>query len=202
VIISKDCFKIIISELRKGELLILPTDTLYALACDASNTKAVEKVYKLKQRLEQKALPILCSDIEQVEKIVKLEESGYRLAQYFWPGKLTLILERKKNQSIISNKVYGKNSDIAIRVPKSDFIIQIIKELGAPLVGTSANISGKDPVFNAKEAELHFKSKVIVVDGGIKQCPPSSIVKINHNNFQIIREGEITITALKKAYYQ
>ncbi len=136
----KKTVKIVIESIKQGKVIICPTDTIYGLICDATNKKAVEKNFKIKKRSIKKPIPVFVKDIKMAKKIAKIDKKQEKFLKLVWPGKVTVILERKKTKI----KLYGvEKKTIALRIPDFKLINFLLEELNKPLVGTSANISGK-----------------------------------------------------------
>ena len=128
------------SWLRRGAVVAIPTDTLYALAADPVNLAAVEEIFRVKGRPESRALPILINSLAQARMLARdLPANFYRLAQACWPGPLTIVVEASNRLPL---KVTANTRRIALRWPKNKVVSQLIEELGVPLTGTSANLSG------------------------------------------------------------
>ena len=136
----KKTVKIVIESIKQGKVVICPTDTIYGLICDVTNKKAVEKNFKIKNRRIKKPIPVFVKDIKMAKKIAKIDKKQEEFLKLIWPGKVTVILKRKKTKI----KLYGVGKKtIALRIPDFKLINFLLKELNKPLVGTSANISGK-----------------------------------------------------------
>ena len=158
--------KEIIAALKNGAVLVLPTDTVYGLVCDATNKKATEKIFKIKKRSRIKALPVFVQDIKMAKKyavILKIQEG---IIKERWPGAFTFVLKAKKG---LSPLVYKKDT-IAMRQPDYKLIMEIIKLLKKPLAQTSANISGQPSLNKISDIVKTFeKSKIkpdIIINGG------------------------------------
>jgi len=184
--------------LAAGQVVIIPTDTLYALAADICNPQAVALVYKIKQRLEDKFFPMLVNGVDMACEYVKPSELSQRLMQKFWPGQLTIVMPVVDDCRIASN-AYNKK-DIAVRVPDSPFAREVIRLLGRPIVGTSANLSGGSNLKTQEELSAVFAELV----GGIftednLNCPgQSTIISAYDNSIQLIREGMVKVDDLEK----
>ncbi|WP_053332552.1 L-threonylcarbamoyladenylate synthase [Candidatus Jidaibacter acanthamoebae] len=185
-----ECFK-------RGDIIVLPTDTLFALSCDASNVESVRKIFEYKVRGKEKSLPLFFYDIEQIRQVCELNNLALMLAQRFWPGALTLVLPIKKNQNLIAENVYNSGESLAVRIPNSMHLQTVIKELGKPIVATSANISGQAPVKDSAEALKVFGERVVIIEGKSKPLP-STIIKINDKDYEVIREGQIKINQIEE----
>ena len=124
--------------LKNGGLVAYPTDTVYGLGADCRNEAAVERVFEVKGRPRRLAVPLLLADVSQMENVAEsLPEIAWRLAQRFWPGGLTLVLHKA---SWVNSLLSGGANKIAVRVPDHPVPIALIRGLGAPITGTSANI--------------------------------------------------------------
>ncbi|MEI6898869.1 MAG: L-threonylcarbamoyladenylate synthase [Bacteroidota bacterium] len=178
-----------ITVLKKGGTILYPTDTIWGIGCDATNEKAVAKIYQIKKRPEVKSLIILVDDPEKISNYVKVvPEIAWDLMESV-DKPLTIIYPNAKN---LPKNVVGEDHSIAIRVVKNDFCIQLIKTFGKPIVSSSANITGD-------QAPLVFRriSKEIIQDVDyvvklnqdiLQEVKPSRIIKLDENGaFNIIR---------------
>jgi L-threonylcarbamoyladenylate synthase len=187
-------------ELRQGKAVIIATDTLFALSCDAKNISAVENIYLMKKRNPDKKLPVLFKDLKSVQAECILHPILEKLALKFWPGPLTLLLKIKHTTSLVST-IYDSNKGIiAARVPGSSPMLTILTRYNQPLIGTSANISGKDNNLSVAELQREFKSLSLVIDSQKPSGIQSTIVGLNDSNqIEIIREGSITKSSILNA---
>ena len=186
----KEILQITTKAVIKGKIIICPTDTVYGLICSALDKKAVNNVFKIKKRPKNKYLPIFVKDIKQVKKIAEVDRFQEKFLKKVWPGKVTIILKRKKA------KIYGVSKNtIALRIPKYEFLNEILKKTNLPLVGTSANISGNLPSIKIKEVLKHFKDKkLLVIDkGNLKKSKSSTIIDLTKKKIKIIRQGDVRI---------
>lgn len=192
--------------IRNGGIIVYPTDTVYGLGCDPYNKKAIEKIFKIKKRLMDKPLPILTFDIRYVEKIISLGVIGRKLADYFWPGPLTII------GNLIDNKIpkiltSGKKT-VGVRIPNNADTLNLLKYCNF-LAGTSANISNENSCITAKEvmnSKLEGYDAILIGDDNKPKDPfsfkGSTIVDISTHNLQIIRHGVIKSETIYKILYQ
>ena len=194
---SSSLFKIIIEKLNNLELVSLPTETVYGLAGLGTKIESAKKIYKLKERPLHKKLIFHCSDMKMVKKFFFLDQENEILAKRFWPGPLTLILKRKSLQIPKSLTI---NNDCAVRIPKNDFTIEVIKKVGLPLIMPSANRFKKLSPINAKMVSDQFKdTNLLIIDGGkCKIGLESTLVRILKNKLEIIRPGKISLSQIKK----
>ena len=192
--------------IKNGGIIVYPTDTIYGLGCDPYNKKAVERIFKIKKRLMDKPLPILTFDIRYVEKIISLGDMGRRLAEYFWPGPLTII------GILIDNKIpeiltAGKKT-VGIRIPNNIDTLNLLKYCNF-LAGTSANISNENSCISAKEvmdSKLNGYDAILIGDDNKTKYPfsfkGSTIVDISTHDPKIIRQGVIKSETIYKILYQ
>lgn len=185
--------------LRNGGVAVLPTDTAYALCADATNDKAVEKIFEIKSRPQEKSLPVFINSKEEVEKYAFFTKTAEKYAEKFWPGALTLVLKSKPGSSI---KTVAKDKTVCIRIPDSKFLMNVVKNLNKPITSTSANASGKDSCYSLKETRESLGDKFnlvnLAIDGGeLEKRPVSTIVKIVKDHIEILREGAISREEIK-----
>ena len=194
---SPSLFKIIKEKLNNLELVSLPTETVYGLAGLGTKIESAKKIYKLKERPLHKKLIFHCSDMKMVKQFFFLDQENEILAKRFWPGPLTLILKRKSLQIPKSLTI---NNDCAVRIPKNDFTIEVIKKVGLPLIMPSANRFKKLSPINAKMVSNQFKdTNLLIIDGGkCKIGLESTLVRILKNKLEIIRPGKISLSQIKK----
>ena len=185
--------------LQKGGVIAFPTDTVYGLGSDALNPRAVERVYEMKNRPRGQGLPLLVADVEQLATLAgPIPEVASFLARRFWPGGLTLVLSKK--DSLTAHLASGPT--IAVRVPNHPVCLALIKGLGKPLTGTSANVSGQPAALTADEVEHQLRGRIdLIVNGG--KCPggkESTIVDVTCEPPTILRQGIIPSHEIDKAY--
>jgi len=187
-----------VSILRDGGIIAYPTDTVYGLGADVFNEGAVSRIYQVKQRHFDQPLPVLLSDESELNTLASfVSEIAWRLVSRFWPGGLTLVVLAEPT---VPKWVTAGGDTIAVRVPDHIITRTLIRELGKPLVGTSANLSGSPSVTSAEEVRLQLEDKVdFVLDGGI--CPggvESTVVDLTKEIPIIIREGAISQDTIAK----
>jgi len=171
-----------VAVLRKGSLIILPTDTVYGLAADSRDPGAEKRLCRVKQRSGIKPVPLLVSDCAQIEEMgVELSDTERELAARYWPGALTIVLS-------VRGRFEG------FRIPDHPVALAVIRAAGNPLRVTSANMAGEPPALTAQSAfETLGNSVELVLDGGpVQSGQPSTVVKIDHSTFQVVRAGAIS----------
>jgi len=186
----------IVGIINSGEIICTPTDTLFALSCDATDPTAREKLYNLKQRNRDKKLPIFFRDLDHVKQHCHIPEIGLHLAHNFWPGKLTMILKLRDDSDIAMNAFDVATLSVAVRVPGDESILSVITFLDKPIIGTSANISGEKNISSYKEIEEQFRNCNITIFKPLnyisKSAIQSTIISFENDRPIILREGAIS----------
>jgi len=179
---DKDINKIV-TALKNGAVLALPTDTVYGLVCDASSEKSVERIFEIKKRDKSKPLGIFVKDIRAAKNFAFINKDD---ESFLKDNKITAIFKTKKEN--LSKLVY-KNGTIGIRIPDCKFLNLILEEFGSPLAQTSANISGKPATTKVNDILEQFgKEDVIIIDGGdLKKSEPSRVIDLTKSNINILR---------------
>lgn len=181
---------------KRGGLVIYPTDTVYGLGCDPFNVEAVKRIFAVKGA-RKKPLPVLASDIEYVEKIVYLSKRAQKITDKFWPGPLTLVLPTKH---VLPSFLTHNLDSVGVRMPQHKKAIQLIRFSGGFLVGTSANKAGERPARTVDEITLHLKEDVDVIldDGPTPFGNSSTVVDLTTDGPKILREGPIRLKEILK----
>ena len=199
--VGDDKWTLLSQEIKKGSLIIYPTDTVYGLGAIVTNEQSINNVYLAKSRSFTSPLIALLSSVDKVEEVayvsVKNKELLDKLAKAFWPGALTVILKRKEH--IPSIMVSGGDT-IGVRIPNLDLAIKIIDLAGGILATTSANISGEATPKSYDELSEAIKSKVdILIDSGeCKLGEASTIIDLTSDVPKILRKGAISIEEIEK----
>ena len=184
----------VVAALQEGQIVLLPTDTVYGLAVMATNSAAVAAVFALKQRPVDTSVAVLVADIAQAASYVDLGADGNALAERFWPGALTIVANRTDNGAVAA----GTDSTLGVRCPDDDFVRSVAAAVG-PLAASSANLHGQPtPELCSEVAEL-FDTVQIVVDGGPRQGSASTVVSIIDGAPVLLRQGPISMTNINAA---
>ena len=183
--------------LLQGGVIAFPTDTFYGLAVDPFNLKAVDRIFEIKGREKNKPLLLLISSREQLKMLVKKITSAHAiLMKNFWPGPLTLLFEPC---SVIPENVSANSNRIGIRQPGNIMTQNLISALGQPITAPSANRSGEEPPFTAKQVHQYLGNDVdLILDGG--KCPggePSTLVDAVETPVRLIRPGVIPFSEIE-----
>lgn len=190
--------KLAIASLKKGGIVAFPTDTVYGLGADPFNEQAVGRIYDVKKRPHDQPLPLLLADKSDLSKVAtSLPDIVWQLAERFWPGGLTLVLNKSP---WLPSSVSGGSDTIAVRIPDHPIPIALMRGLGTPIVGTSANLSGRPSPVTEEEVREQLGDEVdLIIDGG--RCPggtESTVLDISGKVPVLIREGAIPRSQLTK----
>ena len=180
-----------LQHLQDGGVVAIPTDTLYGLAADVFNLAALDRVFQVKERSENLALPVLVSSWQQVAMVAKdIPAQAEALADRFWPGALTLVALKAEK---VPDRLTAGRSTVAIRMPGHPVPIQLAHSLGGPITGTSANITGGADPSSIKELTAQIGGRVdyIVTSGPAPDGTASTIVDVSSDGPRLIREGAI-----------
>lgn len=184
--------------LRNGEVVAYLTDTMYGLAVDPRNENAIARLFALKQRAPQKAIPLIAGAREQLAHWIEdFPAPAQKLAERFWPGPLTMIFRARAN---VSAQLTAGSGTIAVRVPNSALSRELSLQLGAPITATSANLSGDTAVLAIEEiaTQLGHDLDLILDSGRAPSLVPSTIIDVSVAPFRVVREGVIATHALQK----
>ena len=186
---DSDGVTLAIESIKNGGIVIFPTDTVYGIGCDPYNEDAIERIYELKNRDSTKPLPILGYSKRFLENIVEFDETTNRIAEKFWPGRLTIVLPLKDDKL---KKLSRGTNTLAVRVPNNKCVLAFLKKCEL-VVGTSANISGKEPFTDPQNIGNDVIDCDIFLNGGIIQSSgASTVIKIENGEIKILRSGDIS----------
>jgi tRNA threonylcarbamoyl adenosine modification protein (Sua5/YciO/YrdC/YwlC family) len=172
--------------LEGGGVIAYPTDTVYGLGCDLMNKQAIERLYKIKGMQRDKSLAFICPDLGDIAKFAIIENAAYRVLRRFLPGPYCFILEATRE---VPKMVLTRQKTVGIRVPDHPVTIAIVRELGRPLISTTAAPPGEDPMIDPAEIDKRFRGLDLVLDGGAGGLVPTTIVDLSRGAIDIVREG-------------
>ncbi len=181
----------LVNILNNSGIAVIPTDTVYGLVGDATNENVIKRVFIIKKRENSKPLLILISNFDMLKKYVKnISSLELGIINKFWPGPLTIIFQNKKN---LSDVLTANKSEIAIRMPNDERLLDLINKLDKPIIATSANIAHKKTITSIDLLEDKIKNNVdYIYDGGFLEDNPSTIIKVIDNKVIIVRDGIIS----------
>jgi len=186
----------LVVDILDGLVLVFPTETSYGLGCDATNQGAVDRIFKIKGRSEDKALLVVVDSIETAKKYIKWNDGLEQIAKQYWPGPLTVVGEYAGGG--LAKGVVGKDGTVAVRVSAFPLIKSITQKIGRPLVATSANLAGQPSLFSSEEIEKIFSEQAespdLILDYGLlPETKATTLVSVVQNEIKILRQGDVEI---------
>ncbi len=188
--------------LRQGQVIALPTDTVYGVAADGLNPDAIEQLYAVKERPRDKAIPLLLASSDDLEQVAAEVPEGARiLAAKFWPGALTLVVRARANVPPI---LRAEGDSVAVRVPDHPVPRELARLLGRPLAATSANISGGRDPSTAQEVEAQLSGRLpLILDGGkVGGGVPSTVIDVSVTPLRVLRQGALQLEEIERVLGQ
>jgi L-threonylcarbamoyladenylate synthase len=189
--------EIAVENIIEGKIIAFPTNSVYGLGGNPLNLEVINRIYDIKYRDRSKGLLLLVADTEEAEKIAEFNAISYKLAERFWPGQLTLILN-KKEPNIIPPEVTASKNTIGVRVPENEIVLTILKKLKSKgyfggIIGTSANYSGEPPSISGDEVAKKFLVPIdLILDGGkTKTKVPTTILDCTSKELRLLRIGVV-----------
>lgn len=178
--------KRVVETLENGGVIVYPTDTVYGLGCDIRQKKALTQLYRMKGISDDHPVSFVCPDLADIARYAVVDDFAYRIMKRLLPGPFTFILNATRE---VPRMVMRKRKKVGIRVPDHPVALAIVKELGAPILSTSAS-RPDEPFMNDPEdiAEV-FKAADIVIDSGRGGIQPSTILDLSDGRVELIREG-------------
>ncbi|MBE0598746.1 MAG: threonylcarbamoyl-AMP synthase [Desulfuromonadales bacterium] len=181
--------------LRAGGVIAYPTDTIYGIGCDIFNKKGVKKIYQIKNRDPRKPFSFICADLADVANYAQVSNFAFKIMKRQLPGPYTFVLEATR---IVPDLLLTRQRTVGIRIPNDAITLAIVRELGHPLVTTSANLSGEEPVHDPLTIEEEMGRQLeLVVDGGIRMGDPSTVISLVNDQVEVLRQGSGDISWLQ-----
>ena len=196
--LSGELIREIAQALADNQFIIGPTDTLYGIVARADRPVAVEKIFAAKNRRPEFALPLIATDITQVQRFAYMSAKETALAERFWPGPLTLVLQHRESSPVCDACM--ENGTLAIRVPDNTFCRSLAEACGTLLTATSSNLSGEPPAETVDMIHPHLAEAVnyIIDVGQSEHKTPSTIVKFNGTKLACLRQGPISLDEIRQ----
>ena len=171
--------------LRRGGTVAYPTDTVYALGCDITQKKALDRVYQIKQMDKSHPVAFVCSDLSDIARYAIVDDRIYRFMKRLLPGPYTFILPATRE---VPRILMMKRKTVGIRVPDHPVPQALVKELGNPIVSTSATWDGEQ-LNDPDDVAAHYKQCEVVLDAGWGALEPSTVLDLTGDSVKVIREG-------------
>jgi tRNA threonylcarbamoyl adenosine modification protein (Sua5/YciO/YrdC/YwlC family) len=173
--------------LKQGGVIAYPTDTIYGLGCDIFNRKGVKRIYQIKQRDQKKPFSFICADLSDVANYAQVSNFAFKIMKRYLPGPYTFVLEATR---VVPDLLTTRQKTVGIRIPSNPIALAIVRELGHPLVTTSANVSGEEPLSDPSLLEESIGRMIdVVVDGGIIMGDPSTVISLIDDRIEVLRQG-------------
>lgn len=176
-----------VETLKQGGVIGYPTDTTYGIGCDIFNKKGVKKIYQIKQRDPRKPFSFICADISDVANYAQVSNFAFKIMRRHLPGPYTFVLEATR---VVPDLLTTKQKTVGIRIPDNPIALAIVRELGHPLVTTSANVSGEE-TYQDPQAIEDAMGRVLdlVIDGGMLLGEPSTVISLVDDRIEVLRQG-------------
>jgi L-threonylcarbamoyladenylate synthase len=189
--------------LREGKVISFATDTVYGVGVDASNFKAIQRLYEIKNREAKKPIAIFVKNLTAAKKIFFFGDLAQKIAEKFLPGSLTLVLKTLPQglSCLASNLNQNSDNFLGFRIVRHDFVEKLLENFDRNLAVTSANLSGEPAAVDAEMIKNYFQNSEIdlLIDGGkTKTGVASTVVKIDNETATVLRQGAIDLTSFLK----
>ncbi len=177
----------VIGILKEGGVIAYPTDTTYGIGCSIFSKRGLDRIYQMKQREKKKPFSFICADLSEVARYAKVSNYAFKILKRFFPGPYTFVLDAS---SIVPDLLTTKQKTVGIRIPANRICLAIVRELGHPIVTTSANLSGEEPIGDPYQIdETLGKQLDLVIDGGVLSPDVSSVVSLIGDFPTLLRKG-------------
>ena len=194
-IVKQDELNEIVKAVHEGKLVAFPTETVYGLGIEFNNLQALENLMEAKNRDYSKAITLMVSKKEDIEKYAYVNDNAKKIINAFMPGMITLVFHKK--ESVNDLMTHGKKT-IGIRIPDSSFVLELLEKAG-PMLVTSANLSNHPNTTTTKEVLEQLDGRIdLVVDGNTSSSLASSVVDVSDEEIKILREGIITLKDIEE----
>jgi tRNA threonylcarbamoyl adenosine modification protein (Sua5/YciO/YrdC/YwlC family) len=175
-----------VEALEAGGVIAYPTDTVYGLGCDLTNKNAIERLYAIKGMARTHPLAFVCPDLSDIARYAFVENAVYRVLRRFLPGPYTFILGATRE---VPKLVQMKRKNVGIRVPACEVTRTLARELGRPIISSTAALPGGEPFVDPHEIDDAFHGLALVLDGGAGGLVPTTVIDLTTSPPEIVREG-------------
>lgn len=173
--------------LRDGGVIAYPTDTTYGIGCSIFNKKGIERIYRMKGRERNKPFSFICSSVSEVTQYARVSNVAFKYLKRYLPGPYTFVLEATRD---VPDLLLTRQKTVGIRIPDNRICIDLVLALGNPIITTSANLSGEEPVGDPFLIESTFGKQLdIVIDGNILMTDASSVINLVGDVPEVLRAG-------------
>ncbi|HEX8791375.1 MAG TPA: L-threonylcarbamoyladenylate synthase [Polyangiaceae bacterium] len=175
-----------VDALQSGGVIAYPTDTVYGLGCDLTNKHAVERLYAIKGMERSHPLAFVCPDLSDIARYAMVDNQVYRVLRHFLPGPYTFILQATRD---VPKLVQMRRKSVGIRVPACEATRALARELGRPIISSTAGRPGEEPLVDPHEIDAIFRGLALVLDGGAGGLVPTSVIDLTSAPPTVVREG-------------
>jgi len=188
--------------LRKGGIVIFPTDTVCVLAASIFQLGAIRRIFKIKERPQSRPSPVLVKSIGMAENLAFVNDKTKKFLNKVWPGSVTIVLEKR---DIISDELISVQKTVGLRMPNCQFVLDLIKKTNEPLAATSVNLSGQPSLNSSREITVFLKGRSywvdLMIDGGkLPEILPSTIIDLTREEPMVLRQGPVKPKELLKIF--
>jgi tRNA threonylcarbamoyl adenosine modification protein (Sua5/YciO/YrdC/YwlC family) len=173
--------------LRQGGVIAYPTDTTYGIGSSIFSKRGIDRIYQLKQREKKKPFSFICADLSEVARYAKVSNYAFKILKRFLPGPYTFVLDAS---NIVPDLLTTKQKTVGIRIPANRICLALVTELGHPIVTTSANLAGEEPIGDPFHIEDELGKQLdLVIDGGVLSPDVSSVISLIGDFPAVLRKG-------------
>jgi tRNA threonylcarbamoyl adenosine modification protein (Sua5/YciO/YrdC/YwlC family) len=177
----------VVEKLKQGGVIAYPTDTTYGIGCNIFNSRGIKNIYQIKQRDARKPFSFICSDLSDAANYAQVSNFAFKIMKRHLPGPYTFVLDATR---VVPSTLTTRQKTVGIRIPADEIALAIVRELGHPLVTTSANLTGETPLHDPVEIEQSMGRMLdFVIDGGIRYGDPSTVISLIDDKIEVLREG-------------
>lgn len=177
----------LVKSLKNGGIIAYPTDTTYGIGCSIFNKKGIERIFQMKGRENRKPFSFICSSLSEVTEYARVSNFAFKILKRYLPGPYTFVLEATRE---VPELLVTRQKTVGIRMPDNRICMELVKALGNPIVTTSANLSGEEPVGDPLEIERTFGHQLdFVVDGDLLATDVSSVINLVGDAPEVLRVG-------------
>ncbi len=174
--------------LSRGGIMAYPTDTVYGIGCDIFSKQSIEKIMLLKGKSKTSPLSFICPDLKDISKYAYVSNQAYKVMRQLLPGPFTFIL---KGTRLVPKLMMTKRKTVGIRIPDNKICMALIKELGHPILSTSASLKDDIIFTDPEEIDMHMGHALdLIIDGGVLGTSTSSVVDLIEEPFSVLRKGK------------
>ena len=177
----------VVEKLKQGGVIAYPTDTTYGIGCNIFNSRGIKKIYQIKKRDARKPFSFICSDLSDAANYAQVSNFAFKIMKRHLPGPYTFVLDATR---VVPSTLMTRQKTVGIRIPDDEIALAIVRQLGHPLITTSANLTGETPLHDPAEIEQSMGRMLdLVIDGGIRYGDPSTVISLIDDQVEVLREG-------------